>query len=51
MGQVEDSRNARRNKHVNWEERIQIETLHREGFRPASSGAPGPSCQNDQTGN
>lgn len=32
MGQLERSRNERRNKHVNWEERIQIETLHREGL-------------------
>lgn len=32
MEQKEGSRNGRRNKHLNWEERIQIETLHREGF-------------------
>jgi len=35
MGQVKGSRNERRNKHVKWEERIQIETLHREGYSPA----------------
>jgi len=32
MGHREGSRNDRRNKHVNWEERIQIEALHREGL-------------------
>lgn len=32
MGLEEGNRNARRNKHLNWEERIQIETLQREGF-------------------
>ena len=38
MGQEEDSRNDRRNKHLNWEERIQIETLHREGLSNARIG-------------
>lgn len=35
MGQREGSRNDRRNKHLSWEERIQIETLHREGLSNA----------------
>jgi len=38
MGQRESSRNDRRNKHLNWEERIQIETLQREGFSNARIG-------------
>lgn len=38
MGQEEGSRNARRNKHLNWQERIQIETLQREGFSNARIG-------------
>lgn len=38
MGQVEGIRNDRRNKHVNWDERIQIETLQREGFSSAQIG-------------
>lgn len=38
MGQVEGSRNERRNKHVNREERITIETLHREGLSAACIG-------------
>ena len=38
MGQVEGSRNERRNKHLNWEERIQIETLQREGLSNARIG-------------
>lgn len=38
MGQVEGSRNDRRNKHVNWEERIQIETLQREGLSTGQIG-------------
>lgn len=32
MGQIEGSKKNRRNKHLNWEERIQIETLQREGY-------------------
>ena len=39
MGQVEGSRNDRRNKHVNWEERIQIETLQREGVSTGQIGS------------
>lgn len=35
MGQREGSRNNRRNKHLSWEERIQIETLQREGLSNA----------------
>ena len=38
MGQAKDSRNHRRNKHVNWEERLRIETLHREGLSAARIG-------------
>ena len=38
MGQEEGSRNGRRNKHLNWEERIQIETLQREGLSNALIG-------------
>jgi IS30 family transposase len=38
MGQSEGSRNGRRNKHLNWEERIQIETLQREGYSSAQIG-------------
>ena len=38
MGQTESSRNGRRNKHLNWEERIQIETLQREGLSSAQIG-------------
>lgn len=38
MGQQEGSRNGRRNKHLNWEERIQIETLQREGLSNARIG-------------
>lgn len=38
MGLEEGSRNGRRNKHVNWEERIQIETLQREGYSPNEIG-------------
>lgn len=38
MGHVKSSRNDRRNKHVNWEERIQIETLQREGLSNAQIG-------------
>ncbi len=32
MRQTEGINQARKGKHLNWEERIQIETLHREGF-------------------
>jgi IS30 family transposase len=38
MGQQEGSRNERRNKHLSWEERIQIETLQREGLSSARIG-------------
>lgn len=38
MGQSEDSNKERRNKHLNWEERIQIETLQREGLSMARIG-------------
>lgn len=38
MGQEEGSKNGRRNKHLNWEERIQIETLQREGLSSALIG-------------
>ena len=38
MGQVKGSRNERRNKHLSWEERIQIETLHREGLSSGQIG-------------
>lgn len=38
MGQTESSRNGRRNKHLNWEERIQIETLQREGLSSIQIG-------------
>lgn len=38
MGHKEGSRNDRRNKHLNWEERIQIETLQREGLSSARIG-------------
>jgi IS30 family transposase len=38
MGQRKGSRNDRRNKHLNWEERIQIETLQREGLSNARIG-------------
>lgn len=38
MGQSEGSSNGRRNKHLNWEERIQIETLQREGYSSAQIG-------------
>lgn len=36
MEQAEGSRNDRRNKHLNWEERIQIETLQREEYSEAA---------------
>lgn len=38
MRQEEGSRNGRRNKHLNWEERIQIETLQRAGFSKKAIG-------------
>jgi IS30 family transposase len=38
MGLEEGSKKERRNKHVNWEERIQIETLQREGCSPNGIG-------------
>ena len=38
MGQRKGSNNDRRNKHLNWEERIQIETLQREGFSEKAIG-------------
>lgn len=38
MRHEEGSRNERRNKHLNWEERIQIETLQREGLSIAHIG-------------
>lgn len=38
MGQGEGSRDDRRNKHLNWEERIQIETLQREGYSKEAIG-------------
>lgn len=38
MGQKESSNNDRKGKHLNWEERIQIETLHREGFSEKDIG-------------
>jgi IS30 family transposase len=34
----EGSKPSRKGKHVNWEERIQIETLHREGFSSTQIG-------------
>ena len=38
MRQIEVSRQVRKGKHLNWEERIQIETLWREGFTPKIIG-------------
>ena len=38
MGHEKTNRNERRNKHLNWEERIQIETLQREGLSNAQIG-------------
>lgn len=38
MGQEKSSRNDRRNKHLNWEERIQIETLQRAGHSAREIG-------------
>ena len=38
MGQIEDINQKRRNKHLNWEERIQIETLQREGYSNTAIG-------------
>lgn len=38
MGQEEGSSHSRKGKHLNWEERIQIETLQQEGFSSADIG-------------
>lgn len=38
MGQEKGSTNNRRNKHLSWEERIQIETLQREGYSATTIG-------------
>jgi len=38
MRHSEGNRQQRKGKHLNWEERIQIETLQREGFSPRSIG-------------
>ncbi len=38
MRQKEGSKNGRRNKHLSWEERIQIETLQREGYSSKGIG-------------
>ena len=38
MRQTEGINQARKGKHLNWEERIQIETLQREGFSPEDIG-------------
>ncbi|VGO17495.1 hypothetical protein PDESU_06091 [Pontiella desulfatans] len=38
MGQKESSNNDRKGKHLSWEERIQIETLHREGYSEKDIG-------------
>jgi IS30 family transposase len=38
MGQVESSSHSRKGKHLNWEERIQIETLQREGLSSEDIG-------------
>lgn len=38
MGQTEDTNRTRKDKHLNWEERIQIETLQREGLSNAQIG-------------
>jgi IS30 family transposase len=39
MRQREGNRQQRKGKHLNWEERIQIETLHRQGLSPTEIGA------------
>ena len=38
MRLIEPIRQSRKNKHLNWEERIQVETLHREGHSPKTIG-------------
>jgi IS30 family transposase len=38
MRQIEASRQTRKGKHLNWEERIQIETLHRQGVSSEKIG-------------
>ena len=38
MRQTKDINQTRKDKHLNWEERIQIETLQREGFSKAQIG-------------
>lgn len=38
MGQEDGSKHSKRGKHLNWEERIRIETLQREGFSSAEIG-------------
>lgn len=38
MRQIEGNNHPRKGKHLNWEERIQIETLQRAGYSPARIG-------------